>query len=188
MMSSTTGETIWELSGWASVRESVIQRDDEQCVFCGMSREAHYEQSPMGRDLEVHHIVPRRVNGPDIPQNLITVCAECHTVLGRITRKLVDGPSQAADAVHHRSVDDEDDPRKLLFRFWSRNRNRKDLQQLAREHARLREQVALLRELLVENGVEFPDNAIEDTTPTEQLIWWRLAEKHTRGGGTNDAT
>lgn len=31
--------------------------------------------------LEVHHIIPRRKKGLDSPNNLITVCQECHLLI-----------------------------------------------------------------------------------------------------------
>lgn len=40
-----------------------------KCKFCG---EAAKEA------LEEHHIVPRRLNGSDAKENLVTVCKNCH--------------------------------------------------------------------------------------------------------------
>jgi 5-methylcytosine-specific restriction endonuclease McrA len=47
-----------------------LRRDNYRCTACGATR-----------DLEVHHIVPRRLGGPDEPANLITLCAACHSRL-----------------------------------------------------------------------------------------------------------
>ena len=51
-----------------ATRRLVLSRDNDQCTECGATQ-----------DLEVHHIVPRRLGGPDEPSNLITLCAACHT-------------------------------------------------------------------------------------------------------------
>jgi len=39
------------------------------CYFCG-------ETNPTA--LEEHHLVPQRYNGPDLPENLVTLCGACH--------------------------------------------------------------------------------------------------------------
>jgi len=40
------------------------------CELCG--------RADMG--LQVHHVVSRGSGGPDMPENLITFCASCHTL------------------------------------------------------------------------------------------------------------
>ena len=50
------------------VREYVIYRDGHKCQVCGASGNI---------PLEVHHIIPRP-KGSDAPDNLITVCPNCH--------------------------------------------------------------------------------------------------------------
>jgi len=40
------------------------------CELCG--------KADMG--LQVHHVVSRGSGGPDMPENLITLCASCHTL------------------------------------------------------------------------------------------------------------
>jgi transposase-like protein len=63
---------------WARVRETVIQRDDEQCQECGISRAKCKERYDM--DLDVHHITPqRKVDDKYDTENLITMCRSCHT-------------------------------------------------------------------------------------------------------------
>ena len=66
---------------WNESRQEVLERDDEQCQGCGMTREEHYDQN--GRDLEVHHKKPLRTfdgNFEDAndSSNLITYCCACH--------------------------------------------------------------------------------------------------------------
>jgi hypothetical protein len=62
---------------WQDPREIVLDRDDNQCRFCDASS-----------DLEVHHILPRRYEGPDHPENLVTVCQSCHGELEQLTNTI----------------------------------------------------------------------------------------------------
>ena len=61
---------------WPQIREATIQRDNERCQGCGVTREGYH------MDLHVHHITPfrlfdsrERANRMD---NLVTLCATCH--------------------------------------------------------------------------------------------------------------
>lgn len=49
--------------------------DRERCYFCG---EGHAEA------LEEHHIVPRRLNGSDEPENTVWLCGSCHDKIERM--------------------------------------------------------------------------------------------------------
>ena len=78
-------------SNWPQIREEIITRDNESCLRCGMGREAHRER--FGRDLPVHHRIPRRrfyddpdqsVDDADVPSNLLTLCIPCHRRLERL--------------------------------------------------------------------------------------------------------
>lgn len=51
-----------------NIRKAVILRDGYKCMECGKSNTV----------LEVHHIKPRRLNGSNTLDNLITLCRECH--------------------------------------------------------------------------------------------------------------
>jgi hypothetical protein len=84
-------ETVPFGSNWPQIREEIITRDNESCLRCGMGREAHREK--FGRDLPVHHRIPRRrfyndpdrsVEDADVPRNLLTLCIPCHRRLERI--------------------------------------------------------------------------------------------------------
>jgi hypothetical protein len=84
-------ETIPFGSNWPQMREKIIARDNESCLRCGMTRETHRDQ--FGRDLPVHHRIPRRrfYNDPDlsveesnVPNNLLTLCIPCHRRLERM--------------------------------------------------------------------------------------------------------
>ena len=51
-----------------NIRKAVILRDGCKCKECGKSK----------CRLEVHHIKPRRLNGSNTLDNLITLCEKCH--------------------------------------------------------------------------------------------------------------
>lgn len=53
-------------------REEILQRDNHECRNC--------KQSSWNHDivLEVHHIVPKAMNGTDSSSNLVAVCRQCH--------------------------------------------------------------------------------------------------------------
>jgi len=65
---------------WYSQRRNAIERDDEQCQDCGLTRDEYYDE--YGRDLEVHHITPIRTftdtEEANQLSNLITLCKSCH--------------------------------------------------------------------------------------------------------------
>jgi len=78
------GEGVGYGTLWESRREEIIQRDEEECVVCGTSRENH--QQEYRKDLHVHHIHPfideyERTGSYEIAhrsENLVTVCISCH--------------------------------------------------------------------------------------------------------------
>ena len=58
-----------EQLGFSNVREYVLFRDGHQCQCCkGKSKDSK---------LHIHHIESRKIGG-DAPNNLITLCSECH--------------------------------------------------------------------------------------------------------------
>lgn len=65
---------------WHSQRRKAIDRDDEQCVDCGMTRDKHYDE--YDKDLAVHHKTPIRTfedtKRANKLSNLVTVCTNCH--------------------------------------------------------------------------------------------------------------
>jgi 5-methylcytosine-specific restriction endonuclease McrA len=63
---------------WASI----LARDGWRCQCCGSSYNLH-----------VHHVTPRGRGGDDAPENLITLCADCHSALhAREISRLPSGP------------------------------------------------------------------------------------------------
>ena len=52
-----------------SNRIQVLERDGFACQICHIMN-----------DLQVHHVIPLRLNGPDDMSNLITLCSSCHVI------------------------------------------------------------------------------------------------------------
>lgn len=59
-----------QAKGYYDVRYFVFARDNYTCQVCGKSK---------GKVLQTHHIVYRSNGGTNRADNLITVCADCHT-------------------------------------------------------------------------------------------------------------
>jgi 5-methylcytosine-specific restriction endonuclease McrA len=57
---------------YENLRQHVLRRDGWRCQLCGAMS-----------NLEVHHKEFRSHSGDDSEENLITVCAACHTALHR---------------------------------------------------------------------------------------------------------
>ena len=54
-------------ANWHNLRRAILRRDNYACVKCG------------GRQwLEVDHIQARHQGGDNMPENLQTLCRECH--------------------------------------------------------------------------------------------------------------
>jgi len=51
----------------AALRLAALERDDWQCQRCGSAGPLH-----------VHHIRGRSQGGPDVAENLLTLCWRCH--------------------------------------------------------------------------------------------------------------
>ncbi len=65
---------------WAMARKIVLDRDQYRCRICGKSslNEEYQNFSKLKLDVEVHHIIPRKLGGSDSFENLITLCHSCH--------------------------------------------------------------------------------------------------------------
>lgn len=70
-----------EMLGYYNIRQYVLFRDNYTCQCCGKSHKAD-----SGFKLHIHHLESRQVGG-DAPDNLITLCKDCHTKLhnGKVT-------------------------------------------------------------------------------------------------------
>jgi len=116
-------------SGWETTREAVLDRDDYECRFCGMTNAEHEDEHDQG--LHAHHVIPRSDGGEDTLPNLLTVCASCHQTLQQTHAKAVgqmaDGKDTAAididdarDFVQDRR-DEREDMTTFLNSFLTRN-------------------------------------------------------------------
>lgn len=69
-----------------SLRRQVIERDGQQCQRCGVDVSPTSEPGP---DFQLHHVVPFAAGGPDHPDNLITLCSDCHRTAHARMRRIV---------------------------------------------------------------------------------------------------
>lgn len=63
------GYQYGDLYGYQTVKQYVLARDEYKCQVCKKT----------GGKLKIHHIIYRSQGGTNVPSNLITVCADCHT-------------------------------------------------------------------------------------------------------------
>ena len=61
----------YETKEWKRIRRACLTRDGNRCVRCGT-------HPPRGKELQAHHIRPRREGGGDYLGNLVTLCNTCH--------------------------------------------------------------------------------------------------------------
>jgi 5-methylcytosine-specific restriction endonuclease McrA len=61
-----------DANSYRELHRQVLERDGWQCQNCGSTQQ-----------LQVHHLDLRSQSGADEEQNLITLCAECHTRMHR---------------------------------------------------------------------------------------------------------
>lgn len=67
---------------WLDRAEKVRERDGQQCVVCGMTRDEHLNQ--YDTELNVHHVASE--TDPDALQNLVTICKGCHAKWDRVKK------------------------------------------------------------------------------------------------------
>ena len=70
------------LAGWENLKAYAKYRDGYKCRACGKSK--HKD----GVRLEVHHIIRRADGGTDVPENVVTLCEECHEAHHKGEKKL----------------------------------------------------------------------------------------------------
>lgn len=99
-----------------STRQEVFDRRGHECIFCGVTGEQHEQEH--GRDLDIHHVIPKREGGSNDPDNLIPVCIGCHRTI----------ESTQGEALS-RIANEELDRQKLLD-------NTNDLREKVREYKR----------------------------------------------------
>ena len=71
---------------WAETRRVVHARDCYRCTSCGCE---------VGRDADVHHLLPRSMGGTDELANLVTLCDGCHAahhpmLAGGLARRVIE--------------------------------------------------------------------------------------------------
>jgi len=81
-----------------NLRKATIIRDDNKCCKCGKRNQ----------ELQVHHIVPKRMKGADILANLITLCVKCHESINgceyefiQLFQKKIEGQNIRFDYAQH---------------------------------------------------------------------------------------
>ena len=70
------------LAGWENLKAYAKYRDGYKCRACGKSK--HKD----GVKLEVHHIIRRADGGTDVPENVVTLCHDCHEAHHKGEKKL----------------------------------------------------------------------------------------------------
>ena len=70
------------LAGWENLKAYAKYRDGYKCRACGKSK--HKD----GVKLEVHHRIRKADGGTDVPENVVTLCEDCHKAHHRGERKL----------------------------------------------------------------------------------------------------
>lgn len=60
---------------WNILKKQRYAKDNWKCWKC---------DKKLHDDIQAHHLIPRRLGGPDIIDNLITLCRSCHIKIERI--------------------------------------------------------------------------------------------------------
>lgn len=71
------GRKAETLAGWRALKLRVFERDNFRCMWC---------DSP--RDLDAHHVLARSHGGPDVPENIVTLCRRDHDRVGQGTLRV----------------------------------------------------------------------------------------------------
>lgn len=66
-------------TGWTRLRRAFVKANNNFCNWCGGERDG---------DLEVHHLVACRIVADHRHDNLVSLCAACHLVFGRLTERV----------------------------------------------------------------------------------------------------
>lgn len=69
-----------------SVRQQVIERDEQTCQRCGIEVS---EMGESGPNFEIHHLIPFAAGGPNHPENLVTLCLDCHSKAHKKIRRVI---------------------------------------------------------------------------------------------------
>ena len=71
------------LAGWENLKAYAKWRDGYKCRVCGST-----PRKDPNVKLEVHHIIRRADGGTDVPDNVVTLCHDCHEAHHKGERKL----------------------------------------------------------------------------------------------------
>lgn len=91
-----------------SIRQQVIERDDLRCQRCGVDVTPNDQPGP---DFQLHHIIPFAAGGPDHPDNLVTLCSDCHVAAHTQMRDILDERPELVDELRSIVVGDSGDYR-----------------------------------------------------------------------------
>ena len=69
------------LANWENLKAYAKYRDGYKCRACGKGKKD-------GKKLEVHHIIRKADGGTDVPENVVTLCEDCHKAYHRGEMKL----------------------------------------------------------------------------------------------------
>ncbi|TMR11644.1 HNH endonuclease [Nonomuraea turkmeniaca] len=95
LLFTKAGEPVWEPGATRSltrrlltphIRDEVLSRDGFACVNCGLAVVEGPIEAPVEAILELAHITPLAAGGSSTPDNLITLCANCHKLLDSSTQ------------------------------------------------------------------------------------------------------
>ncbi len=76
-------DTLRYGQGWKN-RRAEVRRRDRRCRSCGITPEEN------GNALHVHHLVPFRFGGTNLPENLVALCNSCHHAIEAVTNRALD--------------------------------------------------------------------------------------------------
>ena len=71
------------LFGWENLKSYAKWRDGYKCRVCGASSRKDHNVK-----LDVHHIIRKADGGTDVPENVVTLCQDCHIAHHKEKRKL----------------------------------------------------------------------------------------------------
>lgn len=85
-------------------REQALRRDDHTCQRCGDAVGGKQHAVP---DAEVHHLIPRAAGGPDVVENLVTLCSVCHKRVHNTLNQIHETRPDLLDELRDVVCDDE---------------------------------------------------------------------------------
>jgi 5-methylcytosine-specific restriction endonuclease McrA len=68
MKTRTSPRLKLDPEAYSALHRQILERDNWRCQSCGSMQ-----------NLQVHHLTYRSQSGGDVEQNLITLCAPCHS-------------------------------------------------------------------------------------------------------------